>query len=252
MAARFGAPAGPLRAAARAAMTDQAALQHVLTDFALLLVREYAVSDALHDLVDGVQDVLGVSGAGVSLAEDDRITFATAAPQRITVLERVQEATQAGPCQRAHATGQPVLIADITQDSAPWPELAAAAAEAGIVAIAGIPMHLNGTRLGALDLYHDAAHEWTDDEVAVAQLLAGMATACIANASRLDHIQNTNLQLQEALESRIIIEQAKGIIAGERNISVDQAFTLLRSHARSNQAPLRSIADAVVNLGLRP
>jgi GAF domain-containing protein len=132
-----------------------------------------------------------------------------------------------------------------------WPELAAAAADVGIVAVAGIPMHLNGTRLGALDLYHDRPHDWTDD-VEAARLLAYMATAYVANAARLDQVRHTAEQLQEALDSRVVIEQAKGILAGERNITVDEAFATLRSHARNNHVSLRAVADAVVNLRLRP
>lgn len=113
-------------------------------------------------------------------------------------------------------------------------------------------MHLNGTRLGVLNLYHDHPHDWTDDELEVAELLAYMATAYVANAARLDQVRHTAEQLQEALDSRVIIEQAKGILAGERGITVDEAFAVLRSHARTNNVSLRAVANAVVNLRLRP
>jgi GAF domain-containing protein len=224
----------------------------VLTDFARLLANDYAVSDALHDLVDGVTKVVGITGAGVSLVNGDRITFATAANEAVTVIERLQEGTQAGPCLDAHRSGQPVLVADVTDHSERWPALAQAAPAVGLVAVAGIPMQLNGTRLGALNLYHSARREWSDDEVNMARLLADMATGSVANASRLDKVRHTTAQLQVALDSRIIIEQAKGVLAGETNISVDEAFRVLRHHARNNNASLHSVADAVVNLGLRP
>jgi GAF domain-containing protein len=221
-------------------VTDQTALMRVLTDFARLLANDYAVSDALHDLVDGVTKVVGITGAGVSLVNGDRITFATAANEAVTVIERLQEGTQAGPCLDAHRSGQPVLVADVTDHSERWPALAQAAPAVGLVAVAGIPMQLSARR------------EWSDDEVNMARLLADMATGSVANASRLDKVRHTTAQLQVALDSRIIIEQAKGVLAGETNISVDEAFRVLRHHARNNNASLHSVADAVVNLGLRP
>lgn len=233
-------------------MIDQQALLRVLSEFPRYLVNDYAVSDALHDLVDGTTEVLGIAGAGISLAEGDRLVFATAATEPITVLERAQEEAQSGPCVNAHGSGEPVLVADIGEDAQRWPALAEAAAGVGVGAVAGIPMRLNGSRLGALNLYDAGRHEWSDEEVAVAKVMAAMATGFVANAARLDKMRHTAEQLQEALESRVVIEQAKGVLAGERNISLDDAFNVLRTHARSHHASLRSVADAVVNLHLRP
>lgn len=233
-------------------MTDQAALTRALSEFAQLLVREYEVSDALQDLVDGVTEVLGISGAGVSLLEGERLRFATAATDAIVLLERIQEETQNGPCVEAHQSGQPVLVTDLRDRPERWPALSEGAAEAGMLAVAGIPMRLNGTRLGALNLYHGATRDWSDEEISVSRLLADLATGYVANASRLDRLQHTAEQLQVALDSRLIIEQAKGLLAGERDISMEQAFEVLRGHARRNNASLRAVADAVVNLHLRP
>jgi GAF domain-containing protein len=233
-------------------VTDQAALTRALSEFAQLLVREYEVSDALQDLVDGVTEVLGISGAGVSLLEGERLRFATAATDAIVLLERIQEETQNGPCVEAHQSGQPVLVTDLRDRPERWPALSEGAAEAGMLAVAGIPMRLNGTRLGALNLYHGATRDWSDEEISVSRLLADLATGYVANASRLDRLQHTAEQLQVALDSRLIIEQAKGLLAGERDISMEQAFEVLRGHARRNNASLRAVADAVVNLHLRP
>jgi GAF domain-containing protein len=233
-------------------MNDEAALVKALTAFARLLVNEYEVSDALHDLVDGATEVLGVSGAGVLLAEGDRIKFATAASELVSVLERVQEETQQGPCIEAHQSGEAVLVADLTLERHRWPALAEAAVDAGMIAVAGIPMGLNGMRIGALNLYTEGPRFWSDEEVRVARLLADTATGYVANASRFDKVQHTVEQLQEALNSRIIIEQAKGMLAGERNISINEAFEILRNHSRSHNTPIRLVAEAVVNLRLHP
>ncbi|HMK99372.1 MAG TPA: GAF and ANTAR domain-containing protein [Acidimicrobiales bacterium] len=232
-------------------MTDEVALTRVLTDFARLLFSDYHVSDALHDLVDGVTEVLNISGAGVSLAEGDRLEFATAANEPVSRLERVQEDAQEGPCLDAHRSGQTVLVADLADDPARWPALSRSASHIGSLAVAGLPMSLNGTSLGALNLYDFKRHDWSEEEVGAARLLADVATGYVANASRLAEVRRTTEQLQKALDSRVLIEQAKGVLAGERHISVDESFKLLRAHARSHNLSLRSVAEAVVNLRLR-
>lgn len=233
-------------------MTDRRLPSDVLTNFARLLVTDYQVSDALHDLVEGVIDVLGVAAAGVSLADGGRLQFTTACNEQAGVLERIQEETQCGPCADAYHSGTAVLVADLAVERDRWPALGDAAAEVGIVAIAGIPMSLNGSKLGALNLYDRVRRDWTDDDVEAARLLAGVATAYLANAARLDQFRHTAEQLQFALDSRVVIEQAKGVLAGERQISVDEAFQQIRAHARRYHSSLRAVAEAVVNLGLRP
>ena len=94
--------------------------------------------------------------------------------------------------------------------------------------------------------------DWTADDLDAARILADMATSYVINASELDRQRRVNEQLKEALASRIVIEQAKGALAAERGISVDEAFEVLRRHARSHSMNLRKVADAVVTLGLRP
>jgi GAF domain-containing protein len=231
---------------------NDAALARTLTRFARLLVDDYETSDALHDLVEGMVEVLGIVGAGVSLAEGGRITVAAAAPEPADVLERIQEQTQVGPCVEAHRSGQVVMVPHLSQERVRWPAFVEAATEVGIAAVAGIPMRLNETSLGAVGLYDDARHDWSQDEVRVAGLLTDMATGYVTNASRLHTARHTAEQLQVALDSRVVIEQARGMLAAERNISVDQAFEILRNHSRQHNRRLRSVAEAVVNLRLRP
>jgi len=232
-------------------VADQEPLTRVLTGFACLLVEDYQTSEALDDLVAGVTDVLAIAGAGVSIADRDGLKFA-AAGEGVCALERVQEETQAGPSIDAHREGRPVLVADLMEGPGRWPVFSDLAAEMGICAVAGIPMSVNGTKFGALNLYDQARRDWSADDVSVARLLADTASGYVANASRLTKARHTAEQLQAALDSRVVIEQAKGVLAGERNISVAAAFELLRSHARSHNASLHSVADAVVNLRLRP
>lgn len=230
---------------------DSARLLATLEEYARLLVTDYSVSDALHDLVEGARDMLGIAGTGVSLAADDRLIFAIAQPDAITGLERVQEQHQTGPCVEAYRTGQRVVVPDIRAQRDRWPQLVEAAEQVGIEAAAGIPIRLNGTRLGALNLYDDTPRDWADEDLHAAEVLAAMAAGLIANAHRLDQARTTAEQLQKALNSRVVIEQAKGIIAAEAGIPIDDAFERLRTHARSHNLPLRSVAEAVVHLRLK-
>jgi GAF domain-containing protein len=233
-------------------VTDRELLVRELSSFARKLITDYPVSDALHDLVDATTAILEIHGAGVSLARDDVLSFVTAGSEDLAALERIQERHQLGPCVEALRSGTAVLVADLNDDPQRWPDLTSAALRSGIVAVAGIPLHLNGTRLGAVDLYDTKRHDWTEDEAQTAELIAALAAGYLANATHLDQARHTAEQLQDALDSRIIIEQAKGILAGERKISIDEAFQVLRSHARNRGVPLRDVANAVVRLGLRP
>jgi hypothetical protein len=109
-----------------------------------------------------------------------------------------------------------------------------------------------GQNIVALDLYSVTPRRWSADDLASARILADMAGSYVIHASELDRQCRLNKQLREALDSRIGIEQAKGILAAERQITVDAAFEVLRRHARSHSATLRSVAEAVVSLDMRP
>lgn len=233
-------------------MVDRQLLVDELHAFALTLTTDYPVSDALHDLVDATAAIFDVHGAGVSLVRAERLEYATASPEDIAALEEAQERHQSGPCVEAYRTGTPVLVTDLTTEGDRWPELAAVAAEHGILSIASFPLHLHDERLGALDLYDSRPHPWSEEEVECAVLLAAHATGYLANASRLDRARQTAAQLQEALDSRVVIEQAKGILAGQHGMSVDSAFDLLRAYARRHRVPLREVATKVVAGELRP
>jgi AmiR/NasT family two-component response regulator len=112
-------------------------------------------------------------------------------------------------------------------------------------------MQLDDQIIGALNLYSSEPREWSDVDIAVARVLADVATSYVVNASKLRQQEQLSEQLQEALESRIIIEQAKGITAYKNAVSIDAAFQLMRRHARNNNASLRLVAEAIVAVGLQ-
>jgi GAF domain-containing protein len=231
---------------------DQELLVQVLTRFSRTLAGRYDVSDVLYELSDAVVQVLDAAGAGVSLGDDHtELRFAVATDERVAAIEHVQQGTQQGPCFLAHKTNDAVFLTDLRKSSE-WPELSEGAEQHGLASVAAIPMTFDGRAVGSLDIYDDRVRDWTEQDMTTARVLADIATGYIAHASEIDRARRVNEQLQAALESRVLIEQAKGLVAGERGIGLDQAFAVLRSHARSRNVPIHSVAEAVVNLGLRP
>jgi GAF domain-containing protein len=233
-------------------MADQKLLTQTLSEFAATLAQGFTISDVLHDLAERATAVVGADSAGVSLQHAGHLRFVTALDERSSHLERVQENGQAGPCVDALRAGKAVAVHDLDEAERGWAAYGQAAREAGIAACAGIPMLLNGQKIGTLNIYSNTRRDWSEEDLDAARVLADIATSYVINASKLAQQRRISEQLQEALASRIIIEQAKGVLAAERGISIDEAFQCLRRHARSHRAPLRTVAEAVVNLGLRP
>ena len=232
------------------AMEPAARLTESLVEFARTLTGRFDISDVLNDLALRLPDVLDITGAGVSLLSGTGLSFVTANSESAASLERVQEELNNGPCVDSIALDDDVLIRDIGEHAQRWPEYAATAAREGIVAVAALPLR-NSVKLGALDLYDSRARDWTPEVVTTARVFADIATGYLLSASELDRERRTVEQLELALKSRIVIEQAKGILANANGISVDDAFLRLRKYARDHKANLREVAGAVVSLGLR-
>ena len=232
-------------------MYDQPLFLQTLSRFAVVLPGRYDLEATLTELTESLTSVLGLSGSGVTMADEGgRLRFVTAVSQASGDLERNQELQQAGPCRDAFDTGEVVRVTDVRKESSRWPEFSATAARLSVAGVAGIPMRLADKVIGALNLYSSEAREWTDEDIAVAGVLADVATSYVVNASKLRQQEQLSEQLQQALESRVIIEQAKGITAQQKSVSVDDAYQMIRRHARNNNASLRVVAEAIVAVGL--
>jgi GAF domain-containing protein len=233
-------------------MYDQPLFLQTLSRFATVLPARYDLEAVLSELTQSVTKVLGLSGAGVTMADEQgRLCFVTAVSQASGELERNQEDEQAGPCRDAYDTGDAVRVTDVRQEAARWPEFAATAVRLSVAGVAGIPMRLADEIIGALNLYSPEQREWTDEDISVAGVLADLATSYVVNASKLRQQEQLSEQLQEALESRVVIEQAKGITAQQNAVTIDHAYVMMRRHARNNNASLRVVAQAIVAVGLR-
>jgi GAF domain-containing protein len=235
------------------AVIDEDHLKHALASVAASLAQDRDVTDVLHDLVDDAGRIFDICGAAIAMAdEQNRLRSVTSLDEAIATLEAIEERTKQGPCHEVHELGQAVRISDLREHADRWPDLARAAESTGVVAAAAVPLHVDGVGLGVLTLYDTHIRQWDDRQLEVAQLLADTTAGYIVYASAYREVAAVVGQLRHALESRILIEQAKGMIAAERKISPDKAFELLRAHSRNHNVSVHEVADAVVNLGLRP
>jgi len=231
-------------------MYDQRAFVATTLEFTEKLVSDYDVHDVLQDLALRLTELLSLSGSGVTIAEDGRLRAVTTIPAHLEDLERHQEVTQVGPGTEAFSTGRIVAVADLDAESR-WPEYRQVAHRLGMRAVVGLPMALSGRVVGALNLYHAEAREWEPDDLVAAQLLANLATSFLMQSESLDEQSLVNAQLRRALESRVLIEQAKGVLAEAHGTDVVAAFERIRSHARTHNVKVIDVAHGIVHLGLR-
>ena len=140
-------------------------------------------------------------------------------------------------------------VADLEAETGRWPEYCEVAAQQGVCSVAAIPMWLEHP-VGALNLYAAGPRDWSDHDLAAAGVMANMATAFLINAYHHRRQVELNAQLQTALDTRVVVEQAKGMVAAKVGCSPQEAFERMRSYARSRNATVHSVAEAVVSLGL--
>ena len=232
-------------------MTTQQDLLAVLQRFAATMSRPYEMNDMLYELGESAVRVLDASGAGVSVVDGDGcLKFVMATNAAVVAIECAQEAFQEGPSVDAFTSGEVVTVAEISELDR-WPAYRQAAADGGFVAVVGIPLGSSGDQLGSLNVYDTRPRHWSGTELETARVLADIATGYILRAGKLAEVRRLSEQLQDALDSRIVIEQAKGMLARDHGISVDAAFDLLRGHARRNRVPLRGVATAVVEMAVQ-
>ena len=235
-------------------MLDVDVLLDTVERFATTLTGDFAVSGELRKLAEQVAVMLGVSGVGVVLERQGRLNDVIATGEAVADLERVVEGREIGPCADAMRSRQPLVVGDLTGGDLAqrWPEYVVQAEVGEIRAVAAVPMVAGERVLGVLGLYDGARRTWTDEDLRVARIMANIASCYLVHASELGQERETNEQLKTALASRIIIEQAKGVLAEAGGITVDEAFEVLRKHSRAHNARIHDVAAAVVNLNMRP
>jgi GAF domain-containing protein len=233
-------------------MTDQEALSRVLRQFARTMAANYDITQALHDLSDDLVQVLGVSAAGVALLDRDELRFVTATSDTGAEAERIQERLQDGPCMESIRRGEPVPVRDLAEHHDRWPQYAPAVEQIGVRAALGVPLVLEDRRVGSLDIYSHEPRDWDDEAITTALTLADLGAAYVLNASELAQTKRTAEQLQTALDSRIVIEQAKGVLAERIGISTGEAFQRIRAAARRHSTKITNICQKVIDTDYVP
>jgi GAF domain-containing protein len=211
------------------------------------LVDDYDVVDLLHQLVDACVNLLGVTAAGL-LLDDQRGNLAVVASsnEETRLLEVLQLQSDAGPCLDCVRTGVPVTVDDLEVDQARWPVFAAAAMSVGFRSVAAVPLRLRTETIGALNMFHSAPNPVAVNDRRLAQALADVATIGILQWRSSHRSAMMAEQLQHALNSRVVIEQAKGVLAERNGVDMDAAFTALRRYARNHNRKLSELAMDVV------
>ncbi|MFD9073848.1 ANTAR domain-containing protein [Streptomyces lasiicapitis] len=231
-------------------MPREERLATAFVELANTLVRDFDVIGFLHTLTDHCVDLLDVAAAGVLLGiPQGQVVEAAASDERTCALELAGVEWDEGPCRDCFHTRAP--IADVRLDTlgarTRWPHFAPHALQLGYTSVVAAPLRWQNQVIGALNLFRDRLGPLDAGQLRLAQALADTATIGILQ-QRAVHEQMTVIsQLQHALDSRFIIEQAKGYLAHRRHTTVDEAFTRMRGHARKGGFKLTDVARQVLN-----
>jgi hypothetical protein len=211
------------------------------------LVDEFDIIDMLTGLTVGCVDLGLATASGILLADENaKLRVMAASNERAHLLELFQLQNDEGPCLEAFSTGEPVVHPDLSTAYDRWPRFAPEAVRAGFLSVQAFPLRLRSAVIGAMNLFSAERREDGEPGAHLAQALADVASIAILQDQMSRQSDLRAGQLQHALDSRVAIEQAKGMLAERAHIDMDEAFTLLRSHARSSQTLLTTVALQVV------
>jgi GAF domain-containing protein len=229
---------------------DTTALVGAFVDLADKLVDDLDPADVLQVLVDRSVQVLDVAAAGLLITDEQgALRIVVSSHEGVQLLELYQLQSEEGPCLDCYRTGEATGDHDLGSAAAAerWPRFAPAACAVGYHSVHALPMRIRGEVIGGLNLFGTRAgtrvvHE---EDLAVAQALADVATITVVHNRAARDRDELARQLQAALDTRVVIEQAKGIVAAQLDISLEEAFELMRSSARSERRRLAGLAEEI-------
>jgi transcriptional regulator with GAF, ATPase, and Fis domain len=223
-------------------------LAEVFVELADTLVDDFDLVDFLHRVTVRCADLLGVSAAGLLLTDQrGALRVVAASTEQTRLLEVLQLQIDEGPCPECFHTGRPVTVVDLAAATGRWPQFVAEALGAGFGSVHALPMRLRAEVIGALNLFDGRVGALSDDVIRLGQALADVATIGLLQARIISQRGDLAEQLQAALNSRVIIEQAKGVVAERHQLDMEQSFALLRTTARATNRLLSDLARAVVD-----
>jgi GAF domain-containing protein len=233
-------------------MAREALLVQTLVELADNLVDDFDVIDVLTVLGDRCVEALDVASAGVMLAASSGdLQVVASSSDAMRDLELFELQSNEGPCVDCFRSGDPIVNLELSAADGRWPRFTRKAIDAGFHSVHALPMHLRGNTIGALNMFRTDNGSLESGDVLVAQALADVATIAIIQHQTTIDAQVLNGQLNEALNSRVIIEQAKGKISEAAGLNMDLAFQRMRNHARNHNLRLtevaRDIADGITD-----
>lgn len=228
--------------------TREQLLASTFVELADNLVDDFDVVDLTVRLTERCVELLDAAAAGLLLRDSDgalRLMAATSEAAKTVELFQIQ--TNEGPCRDCVHSGSPISAIDLQTETSRWPRFAPVAVAAGFRSAHAFPLRLRGQVLGALNLFRVEGTDLPPADIATAQAFADVATIALLQDRVVDDAQRIAGQLQEALNSRVTLEQAKGIVSGRSGCDMDAAFAALRQHARNTGQRLTSVAQDVID-----
>jgi GAF domain-containing protein len=232
--------------------TRETRLSAAFVKLADTLVGQFDIIDMLHWLVEECTELLDTQAGGLMLVDPaGKLQLVASTSEEATLVEVIQLAGGDGPCLDCFRTGTPVTVGDIATEAKRWPQFAPEALKLGFRSVHATPLRLRGQIIGTMNLFSTHVGALGPEDIAVAQALADVATIGILQERSIRSAELLSEQLQHALDSRVLIEQAKGVVATTMKTSMDGAFSVLRTYARDRNLPLRQVADDVIARRLR-
>lgn len=228
-------------------MPREAMLAATFVRLADTLVDDFDIVELLTVVANRCVEVLQLDAAGIMLASPGAdLRVMASSSQTMRLLELFELQAQEGPCLDCYRTGQQVINAVLTVENGRWPAFTVEALDAGFASVHALPMRLRGTTIGALNLFQFEPHPISQEDIDAAQALADVATIAILQHRATLEAQVVNDQLSHALNSRIVIEQAKGVISERQGVEMDDAFDALRNYSRDHNLRLSDVAQSVI------
>lgn len=224
----------------------EARLNTALIAAADTLITDFDVLELLHTLVERCTSIIDIDAGGLMLVDGNgQLQLMTSTSTTADLVEIVQLNADRGPCIDCFTTGTAVSVPNIQHTDGRWPEFQKAAMQNGFFSAHATPLKLHGRVIGTMNLFANKRGALTEHDVAVAQALSDVVTIGILQEQVVRDGNILAAQLNRALDSRILMEQAKGIVSQTVSLTMDQAFAAIRTHARNNNLTIRAVAAGI-------
>jgi GAF domain-containing protein len=234
-------------------MPREALLARTFVELADTLVDDFDVVELLTLLAHRCVEMLDVAAAGLMLvAPEGDLRVVASSSEEMRLVELFELQSQEGPCPECYRTGEPAASKNLATDDLRWPRFGPVAVKAGFLSAHALPMRLRGVTIGALNLFRTEPGALEQHDIVAAQALADVATIAILQHRAALQAHLVVDQLNHALNSRVVIEQAKGILAERAGLDMEGAFSWLRKHARNHNLLLVDVAQAMIDGKLAP